>query len=560
MATQTPTIITQGTQNQDGSGVNKYNPNTGNLLLPNQSVQVNPVNGIGQQPPTIPAPVGLGNIKPVVPAQPQNGTATTTANANNAAMMTQPQFEAQTNQNVQNYGQAYQQSSQDYQQQILNQINNREANTANIQQSTGYTKALGDYNQATAAYQSLNDAFSLKKKAVLTNQSLTAEDQQRRLNAVNVEETIAKTDAIIDYNIKKGSFDTIKELTDQKINIMLEGDKMRIEALKQQKEDNKDLFTRAEDKQFNLMIKKQEQAFQEKQDKLKFQQSLQLKAMDIAADAQKAGYGAGLTYDQIKNVKNYKDLAKMTAQSSGGSITDNMTSAVTNMSTILSKDKREVAVPATLKYLQKGDYGNAYVQMANATSESLTGEPKTKFDAARIDVGVMKGLADSIKKYQDAGGNMSLLKGKADEIDKNLGKLSNDPKFTELAVQMQREFQAYRSQMTGAAFTDKESRDYARVNPTGNKSIDLNYSIINGAVSQLTNRVNSTIDAKLGNGAADVRNGIVQGQVAQQTVAQTAQQYPTEFKTSVTNFYTTNGRMPTNEEQSQIAQYIAQNK
>jgi len=542
------------TNTQNPNNPNQYNHQTGNLVLNNSTT------GIGNTPPVIPAGVGLGSVQPGVPAQPQNPTATTTANANNTALLTPPQFEAQANQNVQDYGQAYQQSSQDYQQQILNQINNREANTANIQQSTGYTQALSAYNAATAKYQSLDSEFALKKKAVLTNQSLTAEDQQRRLNAVNIEETIAKTDAVIDYNIKKGSFDTIKELTDQKINIMLEGDKMRIEALKQQKEDNKDLFTRAEDKQFNLMIKKQEQAFQEKQDKLKFQQSLQLKAMDIAADAQKAGYGAGLNYEQLKNVKNYKDLAKLTADTSSGKITDNMTSAVTNMSTILSKDKREVAVPATLKYLQKGDYSNAYVQMANATSESLTGEPKTKFDAARIDVGVMKGLADSIKRYQDAGGNMSLLKGKADEIDKNLGKLSNDPKFTELAVQMQREFQSYRSQMTGAAFTDKESRDYARVNPTGNKSIDLNYSIINGAVNQLTNRINSTIDAKLGAGAADVRSGITQNQISQQTTAQIAQQYPEQFKSAITNYYAVNKRMPTNEEQQQIAQYIAQNK
>ncbi len=542
------------TNTQNPNNPNQYSPQTGNLVLNNSTT------GIGNQPPVIPAGVGLGSVQPAQPAQPPQQNATTNANANNASLMTQPQFEAQTNQNVQNYGQAYQQSSQDYQQQILNQINNRENQTNQIKQATGYTNALSNYNAATAKYQSLNGEFALKKKAVLTNQSLTAEDQQRRLNAVNVEETIAKTDAIIDYNMKKGSFDTIKDLTDQKINIMLEGDKLKIEALKQQKEDNKDLFTRAEDKQFNLMIKKQEQAFQEKQDKLKFQQSLQLKAMDIAADAQKAGYGAGMNYEQLKNVRNYKDLAKLTEQTSGGKITDNMTSAVTNMSTILGKDKREVAVPATLKYLQKGDYANAYVQMANSVSESLTGEPKTKFDAARIDVSVMKGLADSIKQYQDAGGDMSLLKGKADVIDKNLGKLSNDPKFTELAVQMQREFQSYRSQMTGAAFTDKESRDYARVNPTGNKSIDLNYAIINGAVNQLTNRVNSTIDAKLGDGAADVRSGVVQNQVSQQTVAQTAQQYPTEFKTSVTNFYNTNGRMPTNEEQSQIAQYIAQNK
>lgn len=552
MATQTPTIITQGTQAQDGSGVNKYNPNTGNLLLPGQSVSINP--------PTIPAGIALGSTQPL-PTQPkQNNAIVTNANANINGYLEQQPLEQQVNNNLQTTQQEYQSANQSYQQGILDLINNRQQKVSDLQGQTGFTKASMDYNQATAKINSLDQQAALERKATLENRSLTLEDQQRRLNALEITNTINKTDALIDYNIKKGSYDAIKELTDQKINIMMQDDAIRIDALKTQKEDLKGFFTSAQDKQFNVMIKKQEQAFQEKQDKLKFQQSLQLKAMDIAADAQKAGYGAGMSYDQLKNVKNYKDLAKFTEQTSGGKISDGMTSAVTNMSTILSKDKREVSVPATLKYLQKGDYGNAYVQMANATSESLTGDTKTKFDAARIDVGVMKGLADSIKKYKDAGGDMSLLKGKADTIDKNLGKLSNDPKFTELATQMQREFQSYRSQMSGAAFTPKESRDYERVNPTGNKSIDLNYSIINGAVNQLTTRINSTIDAKLGVGAADVRNGIVQGQVAQQTVAQIAQQYPQEFKTTVTNFYTTNGRMPTNEEQTQIAQYIAQNK
>jgi len=292
------------TNTQNPNNPNQYNPQTGNLVLNNSNT------GIGNQPPVIPAGVGLGSVQPAQPAQPPQQNATTNANANNASLMTQPQFEAQTNQNVQNYGQAYQQSSQDYQQQILNQINNRENQTNQIQQATGYTNALSNYNAATAKYQSLNDEFALKKKAVLTNQSLTAEDQQRRLNAVNVEETIAKTDAIIDYNMKKGSFDTIKDLTDQKINIMLEGDKLKIEALKQQKEDNKDLFTRAEDKQFNLMIKKQEQAFQEKQDKLKFQQQLQLKAMEFNRDLQIKGIDKGLTAEQLNSIKTPADLAK----------------------------------------------------------------------------------------------------------------------------------------------------------------------------------------------------------------------------------------------------------
>jgi hypothetical protein len=51
--------------------------------------------------------------------------------------------------------------------------------------------------------------------------------------------------------------------------------------------------------------------------------------------------------------------------------------------------------------------------------------------------------------------------------------------------------------MTGAAFGPKESREYASVNPTGGKSLDLNLSVINGALNQLQNRVEGTVRAKV---------------------------------------------------------------
>lgn len=317
MATQTPTIITQGTQAQDGSGVNKYNPNTGNLLLPGQSVSINP--------PTIPAGIALGSTQPL-PTQPkQNNAIVTNANANINGYLEQQPLEQQVNNNLQTTQQEYQSANQSYQQGILDLINNRQQKVSDLQGQTGFTKASMDYNQATAKINSLDQQAALERKATLENRSLTLEDQQRRLNALEITNTINKTDALIDYNIKKGSYDAIKELTDQKINIMMQDDAMRIDALKTQKEDLKGFFTSAQDKQFNVMIKKQEQAFQEKQDKLKFQQSLQLKAIDFSRDLQKLGLEKGLTYDQIKGVKSYADLAKVLGTTTGdviGKITD----------------------------------------------------------------------------------------------------------------------------------------------------------------------------------------------------------------------------------------------
>lgn len=142
------------------------------------------------------------------------------------------------------------------------------------------------------------------------------------------------------------------------------------------------------------------------------------------------------------------------------------------------------------------NYVDAYAQIGNAVEDSLTGEGKTKFQAARIDYNVMGGLREAVKDYAEAGGNTGLLRGNAEEITRKLGQVT-DPKLTALAVQLQREFQSYRSNMTGAAFGKGESRDYESVNPSSTNKLDLNLAIIDGALNQLENRVVSTINTKV---------------------------------------------------------------
>jgi hypothetical protein len=146
--------------------------------------------------------------------------------------------------------------------------------------------------------------------------------------------------------------------------------------------------------------------------------------------------------------------------------------------------------------IASGDYENAYVQMANTVENGLVGEAKQRFANARSDYQVMIGLENAVRAYTDAGGSTGLLKGTAEEIARKLGQVT-DPKLTELAVQLQREFQTYRNTMTGAAFGAKESREYESVNPTTGKKLDLNLSVIEGAKNQLRNRVEGTINARI---------------------------------------------------------------
>lgn len=160
-----------------------------------------------------------------------------------------------------------------------------------------------------------------------------------------------------------------------------------------------------------------------------------------------------------------------------------------------TKDARSNAMNGLSGALASNDFVGAYATIANGVEESLTGENKTKFGAARTDYSVMLGLRDAISNYTNGGGDTGLLKGTYEEIQRKLGTVT-DPALATLATQLKREFQTYRVNMTGAAFGAGESRDYDSVNPSSKKSLDLNYAVISGALNQLENRITSTVESR----------------------------------------------------------------
>ncbi len=204
--------------------------------------------------------------------------------------------------------------------------------------------------------------------------------------------------------------------------------------------------------------------------------------------------------DDAGNIKNYgsweKGVDAVAQWLSNHSVTKkfaNTVDSVANMENTVSGKKDVKAQMNSL--ISSGDYASAYQQVANSIEGKLTGTSKTTFADARTDYEIIGGLQDAVQQYADAGGDMGLLTGTEEQIKRKLG--IDNGKATVLATQLWREFQSYRQQMTGAAFTPAESADYASVNPTLGKSLDLNLSVIQGAKNQLSNRIDSTIDARV---------------------------------------------------------------
>mgnify|MGYP001020427060 CR=1 FL=1 len=147
--------------------------------------------------------------------------------------------------------------------------------------------------------------------------------------------------------------------------------------------------------------------------------------------------------------------------------------------------------------IRNGDYKNALISIENATSKNLTGENKTKYDSARIAVRSAEKVKLLLEQYDAAGGDTGLLKGKYETIINKLGNVS-DPKYKTIATDLTIALQQYRSDMSGATFSEQEAKDYASVNPSGKNKLDLNVSIIDGMINNLQRKINSTTESQMG--------------------------------------------------------------
>jgi hypothetical protein len=161
--------------------------------------------------------------------------------------------------------------------------------------------------------------------------------------------------------------------------------------------------------------------------------------------------------------------------------------------------------------INNGDWQTAYQFIVQGTKNSLTGENQTKFENAAIDDYVLRDLAGVIKQYQAAGGDMNIFKGSADDIAKRIGTAINDPRYTEIATQLDRAFQQYRQNMTGAAFGAAESAQYASVLPSKSRNLDLNLSIIEGALNYTNNYVTGSINGAIGPAGVSIKNKLSGG-------------------------------------------------
>jgi hypothetical protein len=141
----------------------------------------------------------------------------------------------------------------------------------------------------------------------------------------------------------------------------------------------------------------------------------------------------------------------------------------------------------------------------------LTAANQTKYMNAKSDLSLLDSLQSKIEEYQANNGDMGLLKGTASDISKKLGQRYGNGQMQTLAGELDRVFQEYRQNMTGAAFGVAENRDYGSINPRVTDNFDLALDKIKGATNFNKNYVDSVNRSVLHDSYNEL-NGVIEAE------------------------------------------------
>ena len=182
---------------------------------------------------------------------------------------------------VQQYKTNYDQVTAD----LTNAYNNFQGQTALQDQAYSGTvdpakQELNDINQR------LNEetlAGRRRVEAVLTIPGITKAQAQDKINEISRVNTSTQADLAIIQMAKQGQYDSAKEIADRKVSALIEEQKIKIDTLKFVYDNNKELFTKAEQRQFEVAQADRERKLNQEEKRLQEVNAVALSALEAGA-------------------------------------------------------------------------------------------------------------------------------------------------------------------------------------------------------------------------------------------------------------------------------------
>lgn len=124
-----------------------------------------------------------------------------------------------------------------------------------------------------------------RKEALLTIPGITKEQAQDKLNEIDRQDTSKLADLAIIQMAKQGQYDSAKEIADRKVSALIEEQKIKIDTLKFVYDNNKELFTKAEQRQFEVAQADRERKLNQEEKRLQEVNAIALSALESGAPA-----------------------------------------------------------------------------------------------------------------------------------------------------------------------------------------------------------------------------------------------------------------------------------
>jgi len=180
----------------------------------------------------------------------------------------------------------------------------------------------------------------------------------------------------------------------------------------------------------------------------------------------------------IKNIQaNYQKIAGSMPSSGSGSTPSTTAQTILNaakaVASNLTEDKRKGLQNTITGYLNRGDLEGAKQQIFTAARAALPVEQQNKAFGRQQAIDQLNNIEHLLAQYKAKGGNTNILSGTQEQLFQKLGSTGN-PELAYIGTQIATSIIAYRSSVSGAAFTESEAKQYESLFPSTKKSFALN--------------------------------------------------------------------------------------
>ena len=186
------------------------------------------------------------------------------------------------------------------------------------------------------------------------------------------------------------------------------------------------------------------------------------------------GGGGGVDFSSVEGISSEQ----------GASLNNAFSNIMAEYGKGSSVDQSKLVRSTFDSYLKSGNIEQAQIYLKSLVKAGLKSEQRGKVASSEEATASLTRLSNLLNNYKEQGGETGLLKGTLESIAQKVGRTS-DPKLASIGNEIQTAIQNYRKAISGAAFTESESKEYKAIFPSLFSGSELNSAKIEGAINAI---------------------------------------------------------------------------